>query len=700
MVFTASGNNWPPRSGMDTAVRPSRRVVGLACVAIILAGWAAYSNSFDGEFTDDGVYSILQNPTILHGWWAALKPPPGTLTVSGRPLVNLSLALNYEWGGFTVWGYHAFNLVIQLLAGLTLFSVVRRTLERPTLRLRYGAASVPLAFMIALLWTVHPLQTESVSYIIQRAESMMGLFYLLTLYFFIRGVESRRASIWYALSATTCLLGVFTKETMATAPLLVLLYDRTFVAGTFAAAWRQRWKVYAALAGSWLPLAWLVASVSWPGNADLANPQLDGLSPVMKSFVYALKQCEAVAHYLWLSFWPHPLVSEYGQGVVTNPLTVAPQFVVLALLVAGTFIALWRRPALGFLGAWFFVILAPTSSVVPLHGQTMAEHHLYLSLAAVITLAVLGLYTLLGGRAYVAGLALALGLGGLTFERNRDYHSEISIWTDTTGKVPDNPRAHHYLGHAFLKAGRILDSVAEYSMGLDLGSTDVPSENDLGSLLADHGYLAEAIVHYHKEIQLHPDSAQAYYNLGNVYYVSSQPELARAAYVKAVSLDSSLALAHTNLASIYTDRFGETDQAIAEYEAAIRADPKLPEARVGLGNLYLKTGRAAEAIPHFTAAILGNPNYGEAYLGLGNALYMTGRIGEAATQFEIAARLLPDSAGARYNFGLALLQLGRLDEAVRQFEETLRLNPDYPNARDNLEKARQSGPPPQNGPAQ
>ena len=191
-----------------------------------------------------------------------MSPPPIGLTVSGRPLLNLTLAVNYALGGLNPWGYHAINLAIHILAALTLFGVLRRTLAvwgvgcgvrgeeshdtaRSTSRTPHPTPHTFLAFAIALLWAVHPLQTELVTYIVQRAESLCGLFYLLTLYCFIRGASrppspGRRTSLWYLAAVVFCFLGIATKEVMVTAPVMVFLYDRTFFASSFRQSLRQR----------------------------------------------------------------------------------------------------------------------------------------------------------------------------------------------------------------------------------------------------------------------------------------------------------------------------------------------------------------------------------------------------------------------------------------------------------------------------
>jgi hypothetical protein len=166
---------------------PTLRSLGLALaplVVLVLAALATYRNSFASPFVFDDRTSIEENQSIRRLWplGPVLSPPCNGETVGGRPLLNLSFALNYALGGLDVRGYHAANLAIHLAAALLLLGVVRRTLLLPGLRERFGGAATPLALAAALLWMVHPLQTESVTYIVQRAESLCGCFYLLTLY--------------------------------------------------------------------------------------------------------------------------------------------------------------------------------------------------------------------------------------------------------------------------------------------------------------------------------------------------------------------------------------------------------------------------------------------------------------------------------------------------------------------------------------
>lgn len=277
----------PAAEPVRQAPAVSRRAVALVVVLLAVAALLAYRNSFSAPFVLDDEGAILENPTIrsLRPFWRPFVPPGGGETVSGRPLLNFTFAVNYALGGEAVSGYHAFNLGIHFLAACVLLGVVRRTLDRPLLRPRFGGAQLPLAAAVAAVWLLHPLQTESVTYTVQRAESLAGLFSLLTLYGFIRAAESaapRRALAWRSLSVAACLLGMATKETVAVVPLLVLLYDFIFVCertpGAAGAIWRQRRGYYLALAATWLLLGFLVAGTGLRGGTAGGRAALTALA--------------------------------------------------------------------------------------------------------------------------------------------------------------------------------------------------------------------------------------------------------------------------------------------------------------------------------------------------------------------------------------------------------------------------------------
>jgi tetratricopeptide (TPR) repeat protein len=650
--------------------------------AILAAGAiAVYSRTFPVPLLLDDHRSIADNSTIRH-WSTAFWPPVNT-TACGRPVLNLSLAINYAISGTAVWSYHALNLAIHVLAGLTLFGIVRRTLAP-----RAGRAASLIAFSAALFWTLHPLQTESVTYIVQRAESLMGLFYLLTLYCFIRSAAAdvRRHRLWSALCVAACLLGMATKEVMASAPLIVLLYDRTFVAGSFREAWRRRRRLHVALAATWLLLAGLVAGSGWDRNGT------SGFEAGITPWAYWLTQFAAVARYLWLSVWPHPLVFDYGLGVIHHAADVWPEAGLLGLLLAGTVIALWRRPAWGFPGAWFFAILAATS-VMPVATQPMAEHRMYLPLAAVMTLAAMGIHAAVGRRSWVVFAALALGLGLLTARRNEDYRSELTIWNDTVAKRPDNERAHNNLGLAWAQMpGRLNDAIAQYEEALRLKPDLAEAHYNLGNAWAQMpGRLNDAVAQYEEALRLKPNYADAHNDLGLAWaQIPSRLNDAITQYEEALRLRPDYAEAHNNLGLAWARMPGKLNDAVAQYEEALRLKPDFAEVHNNLGIVWSQMpGRLNDAIAQYEEALRLKPDFVEAHNNLGLAWsQMPGRLNDAIAQYEKALRLKPDFVEAHNNLGLAWSKMpGRLNDAIAQYEETLRLKPGSAEAHYNLGNA-------------
>ena len=395
------------------------RWVWLGALALVVAGAAAYSNSLDGQFLFDDPEAIPNNRSI-RALWPPFQPllPPADTTVSARPLVNLTLAVNYAFGGLDVRGYHAFNVAVHVLAALTLMGVVRRTLAGgcrstgilpvstrgvPPLGHRknddpeahattggraFGTAlaryATPLALIVAMVWMLHPVQTEAVAYVVQRTESVMGLLFLLTLYCAIRGFESNRRG-WFVAAVACCAMGMASKEVMVAAPLLVLLYDRALAAGSWRAALRARWRFYLTLAATWGVLAACIAG---------GTRAMTGFDLGASSLDYLKTQAGVILHYLRLSVWPDPLILDYDWPFAKSFWQYAPQGAAILALLAATAAGLWRNRPWALPGAWFFLILAPSSSFIPLPTMLVVEHRMYLSLAAVVCVAVLGVVRL------------------------------------------------------------------------------------------------------------------------------------------------------------------------------------------------------------------------------------------------------------------------------------------------------------------
>lgn len=585
----------------------------LAAGFVVLATLLVYANSFRAPFIFDDVPAIVENASLRQLWPLrnVLAPPAGAGSVAGRPLVNLSFALNYAAGGLDPRGYHAVNLLLHLLGALTLLGIVRRTLLQPAGRERHAAQAGVLAAAAAVLWSVHPLLTESVICTAHRTELLGGLCYLLTVYCAIRALDHPHPGRWEIGAVVACLAGAASKEIIATVPVVVVVYDYLFAAGSLREIWRRRARLYLGLAASWVLLGWLMSTSEQRGGTV-------GFGLGVTAGDYLLTQCRVVVLYLKLCFWPQPLVLDYGTDLVDAVGAVWPQAVLLALLAGATVLAWARRRPAGLAGVWFFVILAPSSSVVPVITQTMAEHRMYLPLAAVVTLGVLAAHALLGRRSALLGLAAVVILGALTVRRNLDYRSALSIWTDTVAKAPGNPRAHTQLARALEQAGQPDEALAEYRAA----------------------------------VRLTPEYATAHYNLGYALLQAGRPTEATGPLTEALRLNPRSAEAHSNL-SVALLRQGRATEAGAHLETALRLRPDYAEAHYNLANLLVRSGRLAEALPHFAAAVRLEPGRADAHFNFANALFESGRPAEAIPHYEIVLRLTPGDGEAAHNLALA-----------------------------------------------
>lgn len=687
-----SGSGAPVGRTSQQFSRNPKWAAFLAAGLITLATVTAFSSSFNGVFVFDDQVAILDNTTLRQLWPLSipLSPPNDGSPVTSRPLLNLSLAVNYAVSQGEIWSYHTANLAIHLIGALLLFGILLRTFDLPSMRDNWGPNRVLLALGIALLWAIHPLQTESVTYISQRAESLVGLFYFLTLYCFVRGESSACAGCWRVGAVLACLLGMASKEVMASAPLIVLLFDRTFCAGSLREAWRRHYALYLSLAATWVLLGWLVVSAG--GRAGTV-----GFASGISVWSYVQTQFWAITHYVQLSLWPYPLLLDYGTAMMTRLREIVPSAVAVILPGSATVVALWRSPKIGFLGAWFFLILAPTSSVIPVVTQPIAEHRMYLPLAAVLAIvvtaaSVAGRWLVERGTisrrvlSVVCGcliIGVSLGSGILTFQRNNDYQSEVMIWQDTVAKSPRNVRAHNELGLALTKHERRDEAIAEYQKALKFDPNYVYAHINLGNELPKCGRIDEAVYHFQQALRIRPGSARVHRSLGNVLVDSGRIDDGINHLRKALEIDPDSAESRNDLGKALASQ-GLLKPAIAEFTKALEIEPGLASAHNNLGLTLIKAGRIDEAARHFRKAVELDPGYALAHYNLGSALRASGSPSEAADCYRQAITISPENPEFRHNLAIVLTQQGHLDEAIAEYLEALKVNPEHAEAQNNL----------------
>ena len=404
-----------------TVSRPPRLSwVVAACLAF--ATFLAYANSFRGVFVLDDIPDILQNPAMR-----SLQTPVATMfhghKLPARALPYLTFAVDHALWGTDPFGYHVTNLVIHIIAVIALFDLAQVTLTSPRVRGRFGGLAVPLAAGIALLWAVHPLQTQSVTYVYQRIESLNGMFCLIALTAFARAAFGGWSRWWLGVS-----------------------YDWCFVAGDLRAI-VSRWRWYASVATTWLLLALQIAAQagSYGEFSEQSHTVVD----------YALTQPGVILRYITMTFWPFGQQIHYDWPIARQPADWLPHLLVLAVPIVITLSGFWQRAPWSWLGVAFFLALGPTSSFMPVKSP-IGEQRMYLPLAAVLAAVLLGstaiLQSLSPARSeqdrpvwpwlLAAGtLFWATWLGSLTHRRNELYHDRARFWADHIVQDPKNPTA-------------------------------------------------------------------------------------------------------------------------------------------------------------------------------------------------------------------------------------------------------------------
>ncbi len=645
----------------------------------MIAGVLTYANNLSGAFILDDQATIVDNHQIRE-WWrlASVLVPESDTAVAGRPAVNLSFAINYAVGGLNVRGYHLVNIAIHLLCGLLAFGIVWRTLELPRVRSHLPGDSINIAFAVALLWTAHPLNSEVVDYLTQRTESMMAMFYLLTLYTAIRAVGSRHPGRWDALAVLSCGMGMACKESMVTAPLLVALYDRIYLFDSVKQAFRARRRLYLGLAASWLVLA----ALNWSGP----RAAVGGLSTGVAPWTYLLNQTVMIARYLRLAIWPRSLVVFYGWPLPLAPRDVLPYAAFIIVLLAATIVALRRVPILGFLGVWFFVTLAPTSSIIPIATEVGAERRMYLPLLALTTLAVIGAYAaahalirrpsdsvdgsnvgrLRGGdfMAAVVVIAVAGALAAGTISRNREYGSALTMTRTVVERRP-TAIAHHMLAEQLTAAGHHDEAVMHLREAVRGG--DSRAAYSLGIELFNQGKLQEAVEQFEAFVR----TSLLPYHLVPRWLEPPAAEVmvARNAMAQAFAIER------------------RWPQAAEQAQAVLASAPSNAEARGLLADALFGQQRFEEAAVQYREYLKARPADLKALTNIGITMIAGGRLDDAIVAFRHAVEVDPRNPKARQVLAMALVERGDYEGAAAQAREGLAVSPNDGELRDLLARA-------------
>ncbi len=680
-----------------------------AFILIGLSVLVIYSNIYNSPFVFDDVPSIAGNKTIrtLPNYLSLCK------LLEPRAIVDFTFALNYRFGKLNVCGYHLVNVLIHTLNGLLVYLLVLTILKRFPESFSLADPSIfdppyfsirTISLFAALIFVVHPIQTQAVTYTVQRYASMAAMFYMASVLFYLKAriiqqnakrlkrieleqdgtTHTFKLSSLYVLAILCGMLAFLSKQNTASLPLAILLVEFLLIDRTWQ-QWKRKLPWFALSFALWILFILYISGLFSGGFAG--RELLEDVSGLMKEtetvgrWQYLCTQFNVLAIYIKLLFLPIKQNLDYLYPFKSGFFDAYTPFAFLfltGLLALGAW-QIKKRAVIALAIFWFFITLAVESSIIPIK-DALYEHRLYLPMFGFALVVAYLLFDLLIKKrfwAIIVYVFIILSLGAGTYHRNSIWQDSISLWSDVVSKSPHNPRAHHNLGFALAEQGRTEDAIKHYLQALQIKpDAEIPHYN-IGLALDKLGHTKGAIKHYLEALRIKPDYTEAHNSLGNALLKQGKVGEATGRFKEALRLNPELSEAYNSLGTALT-RTGKIDEAIVHFRKALQIDPGLAETHVNLGGVLFSMGRIDEAVVHLRKALKINPDIAEAHINLGVALANTGKIEDAVTHFRKALQLDPDNAEALDNLNQTMATLEEIDRKIEYIRSEQILAPDDP----------------------
>lgn len=662
------GNGEPGRLPVALPVRESLALILMAMVVAL-----CYANTFSNPFVFDDIPNIVENPHIRINQIsldrlaeAAFQSP-----LRRRPLSNLSFAANYYVGGYQPMGYHLVNTLIHIITGVLLYFVIKAAMVVA------GAGSTepggnpeschggcwdgPMAgktatlpFITAVLWAVHPLQTQSVTYLVQRMNALAAMFYVLACLLFLMAARFRQADKKWLLYAGCALSGVMalaSKEMAATLPFFLLLLRWYFILDLSWPRIKREMAVVAAMAAIMAVVAFLFLGSS-PLDTILAGYSIRPFTLTQRF----MTEFRVIVFYVSLLIFPHPSRLNLDHHFIASASMVDPVSTLFSMVAvagagAAALVLAKKDRVVSFCILWYLGNLLIESSVIGL--EIIFEHRNYLPSMSLVLMLVWLLYKKIrSGRVLILiFFSLAGTFAVWTYQRNLVWWDDLTLWEDCARKSPEKARPNNNLAAAFIKAEKFDEAILYCRKALAIIPLYTEAYNNLGLALAGAGRLEEATAQYLTAIELNPRYADAYNNLGLV-----------------------------------RTKQGRWAQALDMYMAAIGTDPFNPKAYNNLGLLLMEQGRVDAAVHRFQQGLGILPRNAGLHYNLANALSWKGDWARAIGHYHRAIGADPHMAQAHNNLGIAYVRIERFDLAIGHFKAALQIDPDFKDARNNFER--------------
>jgi tetratricopeptide (TPR) repeat protein len=611
----------------ETHLTPCRKNV-FAIVTIFMIVLAVYSNTFHASWHFDDEINILKNePLHLReiSWQSVKKTFFASYNNGGeiyRPIACLSFALNYYFGKDSVFGYHVVNISIHFLASVFLFLFLHHTLNVPLLKARYGPNSYFIALLATVLWAINPVQIQAVTYIVQRMASMAGMFYIMSMYFYLKGRTSAQRVLQLAhffLCFVAGILAFGSKENAAMLPISIFLFDLFIIQGLTKKSIRKNSVIFLTLV-----LIPVILALILKGPSIFATKHLfSGYEP--RGFTLLerlLTEPRIILFYITLLLYPMPdrLCITHDISIshnLINPPTTIISILLILLILGLAIIKSKKWPFISYCIIFYFLNHIIESTIFPL--ELIFEHRNYipsmLFFAPIAILLLRAIQHLSSKRSMqlITSLFIILvlvGHGHSAFMRNFIWKTEESLWLDAVDKSPDHPRAHHNLGRYYGDTGQREKAIAEYEIALKLkrashAETDHWTHYNLALEYIDDNQEDKAIEHLRKAIQLVSGFSDAYNNLGVLMIRKGEYDEAFNYLIKALTYDKNSFSAHNNLGFVLLKK-RRLEEAITEFKRALATKNDFAPALYGLGVIYKYKKKFGKAKYYLSKAIEKN----------------------------------------------------------------------------------------------
>ncbi len=595
---------------------PRRETLLLSLLAVVVI--LIYADTLTSPFIFDDLPNIFHNPHIRvpslsleNLAWAGFQSPIGS-----RPVANISFALNHYFNGYNPVGYHFVNILIHLACGIFLYGLAKATLQTPALRTRYEKFGW-IPFLAVFIWLVHPLQTQSVTYVVQRMNSMAAMFYVLSMLFYVKfrmATATRMKWTLFAGCVLSAILAFGTKEITATLPVFIVLYEWYFFQ-ELGRQWARR-NLLLLGGGCLLFLIMALVYVDFDPARILSGYGTRDFTPAQR----LLTQSRVVIFYISLMLWPNPsrlnLDHDFALSYsLLNPASTLMAITVIIALIAFAILIARKEPLLSFSILWFFGNLVIESSIIGL--ELVFEHRTYLPTTFAI-LAMVSLVFRYVKHALPAVIALSL-VGTLfcawTYARNQVWADEMTLYRDSAAKSPGKARPQNNLGAALSRQDRLPEAIEMYQLALRIKPEYGDAHYNLGYALSKTGRLDEGLAHFREAVRIEPKQVKYLNNLGVALVLKGNYAEAIDQLKKALKIDPSDADVHNNLGLAFKKQ-GDLDAAMQHFSSAVSLDPRHPDALYNRGVILMEDGQLEVARKHFARVLEISPGYEPARLDL------------------------------------------------------------------------------------